>query len=138
MIKTKKKTNRDVQVTGISSKSSPETGRREKQIRRAPEVAENDSRAKKKRMISAPAVPALKEPQTVVSSSVSGAIQIGGGLVDCKGLERAISALSRHVKKLHQQNETPNLLADSGGPTVSLMFSLQNIPDRQRIIPHVM
>lgn len=137
MIKIKKKKGAEVAVVASSAVNTP-TGSRKQRTRPAINIPSVDSQPKKKAKTGTSVATANKEPPTDATSSVSDKIQIGGGAVDCKVLDKALRALCRHVQKLHEQEETPDLLAGSGGPTVSLMFSLQNIPDRQRVIPHLM
>ncbi|XP_026190924.1 putative ribosome biogenesis protein C8F11.04 [Cyclospora cayetanensis] len=84
-----------------------------------------------------PSSAALPAAPTCASSGAAGRIQIGGGFVDCAGLDKALRALCRHVQKRHNQDQSTDLLAGGFGPTVCLMFSLQNIPERQKLIPHL-
>lgn len=69
-------------------------------------------------------------------------VVMGKAVIDPVSLRKAIGALCRHVQKVHQkrleQNEATDLLADSRGPTVCLMFSLQKIPERPSLIPRAM
>ncbi|KAL8274076.1 hypothetical protein Esti_001918 [Eimeria stiedai] len=110
-------------------------GRPKKVARREIDAASSESQPRKRAKTAA--VTGIKESSTAAPSLISGKIQIEGGAVECVGLDKALRALCRHVQKLQQQEETPDLLAGSGGPTVCLMFSLQNIPERQRVIPYL-
>ncbi|KAL8432423.1 hypothetical protein Efla_000200 [Eimeria flavescens] len=133
-VKLKKKRSGEVREVE-SSGAVASAGRLKKHTRPDVDVASKDSQHKKRAKTAL--ATGSKEAPAAASPAVPESIQIGGGAVDCVGLDKALRALSRHVQKLQQQTETPDLLAGSGGPTVCLMFSLQNIPDRQRVIPHL-
>lgn len=136
MIKPKKKKSPEALGTAASAVHTAEE-KPKKAGRPVPDAAAS-SRPKKRAKTSSAVTNGNSEAPTGGASSVTGKIQIGGGAVDCCGLDRALKALCRHVQKLQAEEETPDLLVGSGGPTVCLMFSLQNIPDRQRVIPHLM
>ncbi|KAL8446780.1 hypothetical protein Emed_004782 [Eimeria media] len=121
-----------------SSAEEPQEGRRKKVARRETDANATPSESQPRKRAKTATTSGVNQSPTAAASAVSGNIQIGGGgAVDCVGLDKALRALCRHVQKLQQQEETPDLLAGSGGPTVCLMFSLQNIPERQRVIPYL-
>lgn len=78
----------------------------------------------------------------VVGAQSHSPVIMGKTAIDAVALRKAICALCRHVQKVHQrrheQNEATDLLADSRGPTLCLMFSLEKIPDRPCLIPRSM
>ncbi|CDI80645.1 hypothetical protein, conserved [Eimeria acervulina] len=143
MIKLKKK-NREKQhpkaARGAHTPEDAETGKRHRLQVDSASVSQ-DMGIKKKAKTSSSSFPSACSKEASKTASTAGTatenISLNGGVVDCERLRRAIGALCRHVQKKQKEEEIQDLLANSGGPMVSLMFSLQNVPEGQRIYPHL-
>ena len=144
MIKLKKK-NREKQhpkaARGAHTPEDAETGKRHRLQVDSASVSQ-DMGIKKKAKTSSSSFPSACSKEASKTASTAGTatenISLNGGVVDCERLRKAIGALCRHVQKKQKEEEIQDLLANSGGPMVSLMFSLQNVPEGQRIYPHLM
>ncbi|CDJ53195.1 hypothetical protein, conserved [Eimeria brunetti] len=140
MIKLKKKKSGKLPAGASGAACTPESATPTK--RPGGSISSDSSPGKKPKLSSSPVSSSSSSSSKKDSAKSSTSppltpIELNGGYVDSEGLLRAITALCRHIAKQHKEEEEKNLLGSSGGPTVSLMFSLQQIPPGQRIYPHL-
>ncbi|CDJ39359.1 hypothetical protein, conserved [Eimeria tenella] len=138
MIKVKKRKNGIAAAAKPLSVDTPDGKHKAKRSSSAPQSLSSPSQPRKKAKSTPTTAEKAKGCPQAPAASAPTVIKIGsGGVVDCQALEKAVKALCRHVQKLQEKEEVPDLLAMNSGPTVSLMFSTQNIPVKQRIYPHL-